>query len=66
MPERQSKREMTEHIHRRARELASTGQFYDYQGVEFHLRFTENLPKAPAELNNHIVRAELNLLCAPG
>jgi len=40
------KRELKEHVLRRARELAESGRFEGWQGIEFELRFFEGFPKA--------------------
>ena len=56
------KRELKEHVLRRARTLAESGRFEGWQGIEFELRFFEGFPKARIWLIGPI-RRELNDLC---
>jgi hypothetical protein len=56
------KRELKEHVLCRARELAESGRFEGWQGIEFELRFFEGFPKARTWLIGPI-RRELDDLC---
>jgi hypothetical protein len=56
------KRELKENVLRRARELAESGRFEGWQGIEFELRFFEGFPKARIWLIGPI-RTELDNLC---
>jgi hypothetical protein len=56
------KRELKEHVLRRARELAESGRFEGWQGVEFELRFFEGFPRARIWLVGP-VRRDLDDLC---
>jgi len=56
------KRELKEHVLRRARELAESGRFEGWQGIEFELRFFEGFTKTRTWLIGPI-RRELNDLC---
>ena len=47
----------------RARELARSGRFPTWIGIEWELRFTENFPEAREMLNDPVIRAELCGLC---
>jgi hypothetical protein len=58
----QKRRELKEHVLRRARELAESGRFEGWQGIEFELRFFEGFPKARTWLTGPI-RRELDYLC---
>jgi hypothetical protein len=49
------------YIRSRARELAMSGRFERWQGIEFELRFTEGLLEACALLGP--MRRELDILC---
>ena len=51
------------YIRSRARELAKSGRFERWQGIELELRFTEGLPEACALLASGPVRQELDVLC---
>lgn len=57
------KRERHTLIERRARELAATGRFDDYMGIEFELRFVEGLGEARTVLDNSTTRMLLNRAC---
>ena len=59
------KRELKEHVLRRARELAESGRFEGWQGIEFELRFFEGFPRARIWLTGPI-RRELDDLCRRG
>jgi hypothetical protein len=54
--------EQKEYVLRRARELAESGRFEGWQGIEFELRFFEGFPKARIWLIGPI-RRELDDLC---
>jgi hypothetical protein len=56
------KRELKEHVLRRARELAESGRFEGWKGIEFELRFFEGFPKARIWLVGP-VRRQLDILC---
>jgi hypothetical protein len=56
------KRELKENVLRRARQLADSGRFEGWQGVEFELRFFEGFPRARIWLVGPI-RKELDNLC---
>jgi hypothetical protein len=56
------KRELKEHVLRRARELAESGRFEGWQGIEFELRFFEGFPKVRIWLVGPN-RKELDGLC---
>jgi hypothetical protein len=56
------KRELKEHVLRRARQLAESGRFEGWQGVEFELRFFEGFSKARIWLVGPF-RRELDVLC---
>jgi hypothetical protein len=51
------------YVRRRARELAESGRFERWQGVEFELRFIEGVLEAGVWLGNPLVREELDILC---
>jgi hypothetical protein len=51
------------HIRRRARELAKSGRFEGWRGIEFELRVVEGLPEACALLASGPVRQDLDVLC---
>jgi hypothetical protein len=51
------------YIRRRARELAMSGRFERWQGIEFELRFVEGMREACALLAGAPVRYELDTLC---
>jgi hypothetical protein len=56
------KRELKENVLRLARQLAESGRFEGWQGIEFELRFFEGFPKARIWLIGPI-RTELDDLC---
>ena len=43
---RSTRRDLKEHVLRRARELAESGRFEGWQDIEFQLRFFDGIPKA--------------------
>jgi hypothetical protein len=57
------KKNREEYVRRRARELAGSGRFERWQGIEFELRFTEGLPDARVWLDSEPIREELDILC---
>jgi hypothetical protein len=52
-----------EYVRRWARELADTGRFERWQGIEFELRFVEGVREAGAWLGSEPLREELDILC---
>ena len=62
VPLRLKRRELKGHVLRRARELAESGRFEGWQGIEFELRFFEGFPKARTWLIGPF-RRELDDLC---
>jgi hypothetical protein len=62
MPLRLKGRELKEHVLRRARELAESGRFEGWQGIEFQLRFFDGFTKARTWITGPI-RKELDALC---
>jgi hypothetical protein len=59
---RLKRREQKEQVLRRARELAESGRFEGWQGIEFQLRFFDGFPKARTWITGPL-RKELNSLC---
>ena len=59
-----AKKQQRERIPSRARELARSGQFLNWHGIEVHLRYEEFMPEARFVLDNERVRDELDKLCA--
>jgi hypothetical protein len=45
VPPRLKRRDLKEHVLHRARELAESGRFEGWQGIEFQLRFFEGFSK---------------------
>jgi hypothetical protein len=62
MPQRLKRRDLKEHVVRRARELAESGRFEGWQSIEFQLRFFEGFPKARIWISGPL-RKELDALC---
>jgi hypothetical protein len=62
IPLRIKRREQKEAFLRRARELAETGRFEGWQGIEFQLRFFDGFPKARIWIDGPL-RKELDALC---
>ena len=60
---RMKKSQQREHARRRAPELARTGKFLSWHGIEVHLRFEEDCPEARDALDNERIRDELDRLC---
>jgi hypothetical protein len=61
-PPRLKRRDLKEHVLRRARELADSGRFDGWQGIEFQLRFFEGFPRARIWIDGPL-RKELDALC---
>jgi hypothetical protein len=59
---RSTRRDLKEHVLRRARELAESGRFEGWQGIEFQLRFFDGFSRARIWINGP-VRKELDALC---
>jgi hypothetical protein len=57
------RRNNSEYVHRRAIELAKSGRFSGWLGVEFELRYVEGLQKARVWLDSEPIREELDILC---
>jgi len=55
------KKDREEYVRRRAKELAESGRFERWQGIEFELRFVEGLPEAGVWLGNQ--QDEVDILC---
>jgi hypothetical protein len=53
------KKDREEYVRRRARELADSGRFERWQGIEFELRFVEGFPEARIWLAGEPIREEL-------
>ena len=60
---RMKKREVREHVTRRARELAESGRFERWSQIEFELRFKEGFPEARTVLGDDFIRDELDSIC---
>jgi hypothetical protein len=52
------------YLRSRARELAMSGRFERWQGIEFELTFVEGLPEARTLLAGRSIRKRLDLLCS--
>jgi hypothetical protein len=63
MPARLKKRDQEEYVLRRAKELAASGRFAGWLGIEFELRYGEGFELAHAWLDYPPVRAELDIIC---
>jgi hypothetical protein len=61
-PLRLQRRDLKEHVLRRAKELADSGRFEGWQGIEFQLRFFEGFAKARTWIDGPL-RKELDALC---
>jgi hypothetical protein len=61
MPPR--KKNSKEFVRRRAKELAESGRFSGWLGIEFELRYVEGLQKARVWLDSEPIRDELDILC---
>jgi hypothetical protein len=62
IPVRLKRRDLKEHVLRRARELADSGRFEGWEGIEFQLRFFEGFPRARIWIDGPL-RKELDALC---
>jgi hypothetical protein len=51
------------YLRSRARELAMSGRFERWQGIEFELTFVEGLPEARTLLSGRSIRKTLDTLC---
>jgi hypothetical protein len=51
------------YLRSRARELAMSGRFERWQGIEFELTFIEGLPEARTLLSGRSIRKTLDALC---
>ena len=60
---RRTKRQQREYVGPRARELATSGKFRNWLGIEQHLRLEESCPEARHVLDNERIREELDRLC---
>ena len=58
-----NKQEQREYIGPRARELAESGNFQNWQDIEHHLRYEEHCSEARHVLDNERIRQNLNQLC---
>jgi hypothetical protein len=63
MPAKLKKRDQEEYVLRRAKELAESGRFTGWTGIEFELRYAEGFELARAWLDYAPVREELDLIC---
>jgi hypothetical protein len=63
MTARLKKRDQEEYVLRRAKELAESGRFSGWMGIEFELRYGEGFELAHAWLDYPPVRAELDIIC---
>jgi hypothetical protein len=52
-----------EYVRRRAKEMAESGRFSGWLGIEFELRYVEGLQKARVWLDSEPIREELDILC---
>jgi hypothetical protein len=57
------KKQRKEYVLRRARELAESGKFERWQGINFQLVLIEGLPEADDCLRSEEIREQLNFLC---
>lgn len=58
-----TKRQQREYVGPRARELAGSGNFHNWLGIEQYLRLEEFCPEARHVLDNELTREELDRLC---
>lgn len=56
------KKARAEYVHRRARELAESGDYQDWLSIEHAIRH-EGLPEARQLLDSRFLRAELDEMC---
>jgi hypothetical protein len=57
------KRDKEKYVLRRAKELAESGRFTGWLGIEFELRYTEGFELARAWLDYAPVKDELDIIC---
>ncbi len=62
-PTSKNKEHRKDYLRSRARELAMSGRFERWQGIEFELTFVEGLPEARTLLAGRSIRKRLDLLC---
>jgi hypothetical protein len=62
-PTSRNKDHRKDYLRGRARELALSGRFERWQGIEFELTFVEGLPEARTLLAGRSIRKRLDLLC---
>jgi hypothetical protein len=62
-PTSRNKDNRKSYLRSRARELAMSGRFERWQGIEFELTFAEGLPEARTLLAGRSIRKRLDLLC---
>jgi hypothetical protein len=62
-PTSRNKDHRKDYLRSRARELAMSGRFERWQGIEFELTFVEGLPEARTLLAGRSIRKRLDLLC---
>jgi hypothetical protein len=62
-PTSRNKHNRKGYLRSRARELAMSGRFERWQGIEFELTFVEGLPEARTLLAGRSIRKRLDLLC---
>jgi hypothetical protein len=62
-PTSKNKEHRKDYLRSRARELAMSGRFERWQGIEFELTFVEGLPEARTLLAGRSIRNRLDLLC---
>ncbi len=60
---RMRKAERHAYIRRRARELATTGNYHNWLEIEATLRFKEGWHEARGVLDSHILREKLDVAC---
>jgi hypothetical protein len=63
MRARLKKRDQEVYVLRRAKELAESGRFTGWLGIEFELRYGEGFELARAWLDYAPVREELDIIC---
>jgi hypothetical protein len=63
MTARLKKRDQEEYVLRRAKELAESGRFSGWMGIQFELRYGEGFELAHTWLDYPPLRAELDNIC---
>jgi hypothetical protein len=63
MHARLKKRDQEKYVLRRAKELAESGRFTGWLGIEFELRYAEGFELARAWLGYAPVKDELDIIC---